>query len=203
LNVKLNTHPFHYLEVKDLFTKEESDKILSECLYYESQQLLKQPENTGTAKADDGTILKRNKGIFLDEVYQKRELSPTLNINRKFFDVFNHKETTKSWYFHDLINLINADSTLLSYYENADYYKPHIDKVFITGLTWFYKEPKKFKGGNLVFTDHNIEIECRQNYTILFPSNTKHAVTEVKLPKKYLGQGLGRFTMTQFCHINM
>ena len=61
-------------------------------------------------------------------------------------------------------------------------------------MTWYYKEPKKFTGGELIFTDFDYTIPCKKNYTIIFPSFLRHKVNEVNVEE----DGYGRFTITNF-----
>ena len=52
-------------------------------------------------------------------------------------------------------------------YKNYDYYKSHVDNSYSTALTWFYKEPKQFEGGNILFSDYNIEIPIENNSILI------------------------------------
>ena len=96
----------------------------------------------------------------------------------------------------------NKDFTLISYYENNDYYKAHADTSDITALTWLFKEPKRFTGGDLIFPDTEERIECKNNKIILFPGCIRHQVTEINMEKQHQNQKLGRWCITQFLHSN-
>ena len=67
-----------------------------------------------------------------------------------------------------------------------------------TALIWFYKEPKRFTGGVLTFTQSKKTVECKHNRMVLFPSYYLHAVDEVTMEYKYRGKGLGRYCLTHF-----
>jgi Rps23 Pro-64 3,4-dihydroxylase Tpa1-like proline 4-hydroxylase len=104
--------------------------------------------------------------------------------------------TLKLW-FHT-----TSDSTLMNYYEDRDYYKPHHDKSCYTYVFWLFKEPRYFDGGNLTFSDINYTINTKSNMGVLFPSWALHAVDEIKMNysvPKY--QGYGRFSFSTFFHI--
>ena len=90
--------------------------------------------------------------------------------NRKFFMSHPH------WYFPGTASNTNQHYTQLVYYENNDEYKSHRDCAQFTVLNWFYRKPKKFSGGNLYFEDFDLEIECLNNRTLIFPSVINHAV---------------------------
>ena len=115
----------------------------------------------------------------------------TLVIDQEIFKKHPH------WLFNH-VSALNEDNTLIMYYENNDEYKPHRDLARLTGITWFYREPKKFTGGNLRFPRFDMEIECKHNRVIVFPSSIHHGVDKVGMEEKDMGKKLGRFTMTQF-----
>ena len=194
--ITLHTEPFHYLEIRNLWTEEQRSKMFDEMLYLENKALFKPPEETGSATDEDKMVIKRNSGMFIDELYQNRDYSDILKHNRKLFNVLNNKKVKGSWYF-DGLNF-NSDSTLVSYYEDACYYKPHRDMNVVTAVSWFFKEPKKFKGGEITFTDYDLTFEVTNDLTILFPSNIKHEVSEISIDDEYKGKQHGRFCMSQF-----
>ena len=114
--------------------------------------------------------------------------------------LFRDQEIFKNhphWLFNHW-DALNEDNTQILYYENNDEYKPHRDLARLTGITWFYREPKKFTGGNLRFPKFDVEIECKHNRVIVFPSSIHHGVDKVGMEEKDMGKKLGRFTMTQF-----
>jgi len=197
MNVALHKKPFHYIEITDMYSKDEYEQMMNEMLQYENDNLLLPPDNTGTATDEETEVpLKSNKGLFIDTIFNRRECSKILTLNRKLFAVLASDITNDSWFFKGKPS--NHDFTLLSYYENSDYYRPHIDGTDITALTWFYKKPKKFTGGDLLFTEYDIKIECKENYTIKFPGNIRHEVSKVFIDAEYSNNQNGRFTMTQF-----
>ena len=94
--------------------------------------------------------------------------------------------------------LVPDETSFLSYYEDGDYFKPHKDNCKITILNWMYKEPKRFTGGEFVFTDYNKTIEIESNKAIIFPGTIEHAVNTTGLDEKY--KGMGRWCITHFLH---
>ena len=65
-------------------------------------------------------------------------------------------------------------------------------------LIWFYRKPKRFAGGDLIFTDLNETVKCKHNRMILFPSYYYHKVNKVIMKEQYKNKGLGRFCLTHF-----
>jgi Rps23 Pro-64 3,4-dihydroxylase Tpa1-like proline 4-hydroxylase len=171
-----------------------------EFLNYD-KKLEKDSSKTGSAthKLESGEVvaLRKNKSVFLDDVYAKREFSNILNENRKLFFPDVVLPLIKYHYFFNYFMELNYDSTLLNYYENSDFYKSHRDVAVITAITWFYKTPKKFLGGDLIL-ENELKIECGNNRTVIMPSCINHAVEPIYMEEQHLEQGFGRYSISQF-----
>ena len=136
---------------------------------------------------------------YIDRLYTEegKTYSPIIqNISLfqtpKFHEIIEHiKPQCRSFYSSDFT------TSIISYYENNDYYKPHPDKFQWTSLIWFYREPKKFTGGNLKFTEPNYEINVKHNRMLMFPCYYLHEVIPIKT-KKFKEMGNGRYTITHF-----
>ena len=195
------TEPFPFLQIENLYSEDELNLIWQELEFLNYPHKLKTPENTGTAKdKESNDPLKNNRGLFLDEVYTNRSTSNILSINTKLFspeilDVFSQLS-----FGYATIKKTNADKTIISYYENGDYYKPHQDAAVYSGITWFFKEPKLFTGGNLYFTDYDIKIEVQNNMAVLFPSFVTHSVDRI-ISNNDMLSGHGRYSMAQFLYL--
>lgn len=194
MKVQLMTDPFHSLLIEDLYDPDEV-KLIWDEIEYLRPYFVDGDKATYSAWVD-GKSIKQNKGILVDAHFKnRREDSNILKINRKIFSLLSQLKSG-SWFFDEFT--CNLDYTLLSYYENDDHYKAHRDAATITALTWFYKDPKKFEGGDLQFPDYDITVPVKSNGCILFPSKITHAVTPIQMDVQYANQGLGRHTMTQF-----
>jgi len=193
--------PFPYILIDDFYNQSELDGIWEELDYLCSPKRMGRSslERGAAGKLDENGVyqsLKNTWDMRLDAFYTSRDSSNILEINRKLFDLqlyYNHPH----WLFNH-VDALNEDTTQILYYENNDEYKPHRDLARLTGITWFYREPKKFTGGNLRFPRFDMEIECKHNRVILFPSSIHHGVDKVSMEEKDMGKKLGRFTMTQF-----
>jgi hypothetical protein len=186
--------PIPYLIIDNTYTKEEQVKIFREIDFL-SEKLVSS-DQTGSAKKDDGEI-KKNKGLFLDKVYSDRNMSDILAVNRKFFSQDVREEISKCHDAYNLLDLINHDSTLISYYDDGSSYFSHLDSTVITAVTWFFKSPRNFSGGDFIFTDFNTQVELKNNRTVLFFGCYKHEVSEVKIKDRSIPFS-GRFTISQF-----
>lgn len=183
----------------DLFTYREYKLMFDEFKFIKDRGLLMSGNETGGAvNLDDGTMLKQNSSVFLDQLYNERSLSDMLSVNRKVFSSSVVSELIKLHSLFNYIPLSTQDATLLSYYDSDNKYEGHRDEATITILTWFYEEPRKFEGGDFIVEDE-FKIECRANRTVFMPSYMLHAVTPVRPEKP--NKGLGRYTMTQFVQL--
>ena len=188
--------PFPYILIDDFYNQSELDGIWEELDYLCHPKRMGRSSIERGAATMDGQSLKNAWDMFLDCFFTSRDFSNILEINRKLIDQEIFKKHPH-WLFNH-VSALNEDNTLIMYYENNDEYKPHRDLARLTCLTWFYREPKKFTGGNLRFPRFDMEIECKHNRVILFPSSIHHEVEKVGMEEKDMGKKLGRFTMTQF-----
>jgi predicted transcriptional regulator len=193
LNVVVIKAPVGLFYIDNMYSETELEDIMYELRFLLKHNKMLPPEETGSAMQDEKAI-KQNKGLFLDKVYDDRRISDILRVNRKLFSL--NIDTTDPTF--KMLRNSTLDTTLISYYENSDYYKAHTDRSMLTALTYFYEEPKRFTGGNLYLPEYDITLECAHNRTYLIPSLVEHEAKEISMEKKYLSKGLGRFCMTQF-----
>lgn len=191
---------FPYLIVDDFYSKDEEKLIWEELLFHNDNFKIDDiTNNDGVAKSKDNKPLANAKRIYLDDMYcDDRGSSSILKCSRKIVsqDIKElYRKTTPSW---KTFEITNRDYSLVSYYENEQYYKEHFDSFMHSALVWFYKKPKRFSGGDLTFTESNQTIECKHNRMILFPSFYLHEVNQVKMDYKYTENRCGRYCMAHF-----
>jgi hypothetical protein len=192
--------PFPHILISDMYEENELNLIWKELNFFIDK--LSDPITSGSAVDEGNRPLKSGLGIWLDGIFTSRETSNILSLNRKIFS--NYSEIfSKSdhWFFKNI--RFNCDTTLISYYENGDYYKPHFDTAYVSALTWFYNQPKKFEGGDLYFTDFDYKIQVENNLALIFPSNIRHSVSEVKMKFNDLNKNNGRVCMSQFMGVSL
>ena len=190
------TEPFPHLVFHNFYNDEELDLIWEELNFYTKPNKLFDVEDylgvVGFTKA---------KAIALDSVFtgKTRVLSNILTVSRKVFDNQILQPFSE---IHDCCSLAkssNYDVTKVRYYHNGDYYKPHTDTFFeFLAFSYFYKEPKKFTGGQLYFPKYDYEISCDNNSIIIFPGWVEHGVREVKIEDSDYYDGWGRYAITSF-----
>jgi hypothetical protein len=203
LKVALLQEPFPHAVIDNFYDEKELSLIWKELDFYTSPGKFQNAMLTGGAK-DKFTQepLLKHSGLQLDELYgNKRHISNILTCNRKLFN----KEILKA--FSSLspliwdINHINYDTTIIKYYEDGEYYRPHRDNARFTCLTYLYKEPKVFTGGDLYFPDFDYTIPIVNNRLIFFTGCIEHASIDIIMNKEYNNSkmsGFGKYTITQF-----
>ncbi len=196
------SEPFPHLVIDNFYNDEELELI------WEELKFLTKPGKLFEAKDFGGVVGKTNShALSLDDVYQNksyRNISNILTVNRKLFtssalDVFAK--------IHDCCSLaINCDEdyTKVRYYHNGEYYEPHTDKSFqFLAFSYFYKEPKKFEGGEIYFPKYKYELTCENNSIIILPGWVEHGVKEVKISDSDYYDGYGRYCISNFFNNKM
>ena len=189
--------PIPFLIIDDTYNKEEQILIGREIDFLSSKLL--GPEKTSSATGINSEI-KKNTGIFLDEAYLNRSISDILQVNRKIFSLEVLDKLSECHYAYNSFKSVNKDTTLLTYYDDEGSYFNHKDEAAFSVVTWFYKEPRNFTGGDFIFSDYDLNIEVKNNRTVIFFSSYIHEVTKVSLIHKEVPYS-GRFTISQFCKI--
>ena len=196
MQATLCREPFEYIIIDNTYTDEELRLIFLELDFWAISGNLMGPEHTGTARWQDGSPKKQNKGVFLDGVYRERNYSNVLKFNRKIYQI----QLDKPSVILNMLKESNHDTTLVSYYENEAHYKSHKDASVLTAVTYLYKQPKAFEGGDLVLTEYGYAFEPWFNRTYIMPGVVEHEVTEVKMRAEDCGKGLGRYCISNFIH---
>ena len=187
--------PFPHLIIEDFYSEDELKLIWRELDFLTSPNKL-MPANL------NGSIESNHLSVVLDHAYSNRSISDILTINRKALskeikDVFVELDPLLAH-----VNLVNSDLTKIKYYENYNGYKKHQDIARFTALTYFYKEPKAFEGGDLYFNDFDYTIKLKNNMLVLFVGALWHESLPVSLKQDGHITGNGKYTMTQFLNID-
>ena len=190
-----NEYPFPHVIIENFYNEEELKLIWQELEFYTH------PNKLVPAKDYGGIVGSTNAlALQLDGIYSKRrELSNILTVNRKLFQSGVLDQFAKIHGCCSIANQSNYDITKVRYYHNDEYYDPHTDKsVQFLGFSYFYKEPKKFEGGDLEFPQHDLVLPCVNNSMIVFPGWVEHGVRKVKISNSDYFDGWGRYAITSF-----
>ena len=195
MNIHVHTDPFPFLIIEDLYTEDELTLIWQELDYYQSNSYILNA-NTNPSLSEDGKARTKKQGNFVDNVFQKREYSNILCLSRKLFQpgLIVNSDHIKEWKYLRP----DIDHSLLSYYDDGAYYLPHHDNTVVSIISWLWKEPKRFEGGDFVFEDYKLTIKCKHNSAVAFPGTTLHGVTPITMEDQYKDEGLGRYSLSHF-----
>ena len=188
--------PFPHLIYHNFYNNDELKLIWEELDFYTK------PDKLLDAKEYLGVVDKTNaKALHLDVVYPKkfRKLSNILTVNRKVFERQVLEPFSK---LHDCCvhsTQSNYDHTKVRYYHDGDFYDPHTDNFFdFLAFSYFYREPKRFEGGELFFPKYNYSFSCNNNSIIIMPAWVEHGVTKVSIKDSDYYDGFGRYAITSF-----
>ena len=189
---------FPFIVSDNWYSPEEEKLIWKELDFYYQPDNLERAADFSAKK--DGVNLSNSSRIYPDAMFTEKykHVSSIMSATKKFQDKQFKDFIKKAMPQGVQFCLANKNSTIISYYDDAHEYKTHHDDPQFTILIWFFKEPKKFTGGDFIFTQPNLNVKCKHNRMVLFPSYYLHKVTPVLLDKEYRNKGLGRFTFTHF-----
>ena len=204
LEAELYCEPFPLMVINNFYNQQELDLIWKELDFYTAPNKLFTAENYG------GVVGYTNaKAIVLDDLYENyennekgvnfRNISNILTVNRKLFEsgVLDTFSSLHGWV--SIANKTNHDITKVRYYHDGQYYDPHTDKsTMFLAFSYFYKEPKKFVGGDLEFTKYDFKLPCDNNSMVIFPGWVEHGVRKVKIKNSDYYDGWGRYAITSF-----
>ena len=191
---------FPFLVIDDWYTPNEEKAVWKELDFLSAtpKDQIDRAENTIVARDKDGTARSNAYRFYIEDFYQKRELSPIINCM--------YKQRTPE--FHNIIKECipyarsflssNCDSSLLSYYEENDHYEPHHDTFAWTCLVWMVREPRLFNGGDFKLNEPDIEVKLKNNRMVMFPCCYLHSLSPVKFHTQPKEIGYGRYTITHF-----
>jgi hypothetical protein len=198
----VKTDKFSFIIFENVFDDQELNSIWKEAEFLCDKQKMMSPEETGSAILGE-KILKKNSGVWLDSAYQRRDFSNYLNLYKKPFTETNFDPYIQEDYTLNLFKHTNTDQSLLSYYENTDYYDSHFDMSCYTYVYWMFKEPKSFTGGDFYFTDVDCKISVTNNTGVLFPGWANHHVDEITMINESAGNCVGRFVFSTFFNFKL
>lgn len=187
MDVREFVEPRTHVIAKDFLTKKQQDLLWSEIRENESN--FEEGKYKKNGKDEVHSDIKKNLGFDVSKKYPETDDS---HIRSMFYHkVFNNDimirmfSNAKSPVFQSL-RFVTHDRTKVSAYGNEDFYGWHVDGTedgILTVLYMICKEPKKFTGGDLILKwgDGEKTVPFENNTLIIFPRNTIHTVTDIKM----------------------
>jgi len=206
MKFKLLSNEPYVLKIENVFTKKISQDILDEAVGLKNDFSVATIQNGVNKKTRDNQV------IYYDNYYlNKRDKSVLLKNIGKFFaneDFGNILRSSKDP-IRRFPNTNYHETQVSRYGDNGQKYEWHIDNDgsngrLITFVYYFNVEPKKYQGGNIVFssspiTDKLVDNDLPQineipqnNTGYIFDCYTAHTVLPTTSPKKFKD---GRFSV--------
>jgi len=201
MELSLLKYPFPHAIVSDFYSENELSLIWKELDFLTSpDKFIKSGKELQTAlnPLDNSTYIANSYGITLDNIYPSRNISNILTIAQKIYEPSLIEKFASLDPLMGHIKYINRDCTKIKYYEDGTYYLPHFDVSRFTSVTYLFKEPKKFSGGNLNFPDFDYTIEIKNNMMVLFVGSIMHESTLLSMEDKSHMSGNGKYCITKF-----
>lgn len=202
--VHLKKEPFPHAIIEDFYNEEELKLLWKELDYLTSpNKMILSGDELGTAKDNFTQVTKSSSyGIMLHEYFSQKTYSDILVVTDKIFNLNLLNQIASLHPLMGHVSRLNDSTTKLKYYEDAEEYKAHIDTSRFTMLNYFFKEPKKFTGGDLYFKDFDYTIEIKNNMVVFFCGAINHASTKLISNDFYdKFSGYGKYCVTKFLGI--
>lgn len=196
MQVQYVTEPFEHLILRDVYSTVDLEKIFKELEFLTQKNRL-----ISSDYALSNSNKKSNYLVNLNDVFADETFSDILSISKRILD---YEITDNFKQFHNMFNfmdMINSVNTFLSYYENDDYYDFHRDQSVFSILTYFFKEPKKFVGGDLYFENTDYKIPIENNMSVIYLGCSLHSGGLVQLEQEHSLSGNGKYCLAQFLNV--
>jgi len=204
LKIQYFSSPIPHIIIENCFSKKINKKIIKESIKLKTKFV--------DASIGHNTIdktMRSNKVCYYHDVYPNepkiRKSSPLLSSLNSLFanGDFRHLLSSSPSPLSEFV-MTNRDEIQVSRYgDNSQKYDWHIDRFenmerHITMVYYFNKEPKKYKGGELLLSSsplykHQLvgtnpkikEITPENNMLVVFPSNVAHCVKSTTSPNPF------------------
>lgn len=181
--------------LRNLYSQEELSAMMGEVESICRLNLMQSGSKTGSAVDNTGNV-KVNFGVFLDAVFTPDKCVINNTVKSKMFQMALVDILAREHYLFRYMIHTNRKENLLSYYSTNGSYSEHRDGAVLTALLYLWKQPKQFKGGDLVFPETGYTYTPEFGDVIIFPSILLHAVTPVTLTSSESYSG--RFVVSTF-----
>ena len=203
MNFKIigNSKLTNSLVIDNWFNEREEKAIWSELNFYSAlpkQYQTRTDDAQDVAKDNDGSSRAKCFRWYPSEHFNRNysHISHILNCQRKV-EEDNFKEAIDNLTpLNRMFYSSNHQDSMVTYYDNQDYYKPHYDTFFWTMCIWMLKDENKISGGDFVFSDTEEVVELKHNRAVFFPSFLLHEVKPITVLDD--SDNYGKYTITNF-----
>jgi hypothetical protein len=193
--------------IDNFYNEEQLKEIMSELAWLTKPAIMQPPEMLSSAIDPVKGVLTSKNGIFLEEVFANWKHSALI---KHAFDGFKREDVIDKLVSYNglfkILQVCNSRTHLVSYYQNADYYKSHTDKTVFTILNWFHTTPKKFTGGDVVLHSYKEQklatVEVKHNRVVVIAGCTPHEVQEINSHLSDPLSGEGRYCNAIFLYVD-
>jgi Rps23 Pro-64 3,4-dihydroxylase Tpa1-like proline 4-hydroxylase len=199
--------PFEAIYIEDTFSSDQLTLIWKELDFITNRNAMKHWENSKEKLGEELQTEKMNNVFYPFEKYRDpMSISPiTVFSQAQLFNdnMFEFYESINPC--HGLYRHQNFYTTFISYYQDSDKYDYHRDNSCYTCLTYLYKEPKSFEGGEITLKVSGVEEtkEIKNNMSIIFPGVYQHRVSPITMSEEFGKYSTyGRYCISQFTYLN-
>ncbi len=177
--------PRNHVIIKDFLTQDEQNLLWDEIKENKFEAGKYKKDGVDTVHEN----VKKNLGFDVSSKYQNIDDSSILSMfhykifqNKSMIQILNGAKSP----IYQILKFTKHDRTKVSAYGNGDFYHWHRDgneDGILTVLYMLCKEPRKFTGGDLMLKwgENERTIPFENNTILIFPRNTPHMVTDIKL----------------------
>ncbi len=202
MDVAYFKEPVPHIIFTNLFSKVVNKGIINEVISYKDRF---QSSGTGNSTKPNPSV-RTNTVFYMDNVDRNKSLFLT-SIDRLFRDNNNFREilTSSPAPINEFLNTNSHETQISRYGDEGQRYDWHLDganKSFrkLSFVYYFWKEPKKFKGGTLELTSSPVfdgqtveELDYKNHITmvpinnmaVVFGGKTAHRVSPTTSPTKF------------------
>jgi len=175
---------FGFYHITNFFSEEEYALMFDELSWLCDDELLLNPTDSGGksyARTSRGLPIESFMPASDSYIIQKMNKMCDLDLK---FDLSKYKSTH-----------------LINHYMGGQRYDYHTDECDYTAITTFYKDPRPYLGGTLVFWKDNVEMTMEKFLSrdlIIFPGSLHHKVTPIQMLKNNVTNMDARISVSRF-----
>jgi predicted 2-oxoglutarate/Fe(II)-dependent dioxygenase YbiX len=166
----------------EFFSEQEYNMMYSEIEFLCQDEFLLDSKEAGGASDSSGQMLRQNKGVILESIFNDNN-SDIHRCTRRIFENETLEQLLKLGDVFHYLRMPTKETNLVNHYMDTHSYSYHRDACVMSALTVFHKIPKPYTGGQLKIRygtrEDTIMLQPRDLF--IFPSYVEHCVTPISL----------------------